>query len=194
MFGCRASGTATERLASGDTGDEPLSEQSLGGLGILAQNWAKQRPTRRETRMQIEAFDVIERDPLERVALGIVQLGLERCRHSGDDSRVRPAAAVDDVGVVGEYRVERHASLFVGLADRGIDCALALVARAARNAPGAAVIAPTDPMLQQDAAGRIVSEQARRAKAPPVAATIFGDDPRVARVSGLIAFQGVARV
>ena len=62
----------TERCASERAGDDPLGKHSLGNCGIFAQNRAEQRPTGGETRMQIEIFDVIEPDPLECVALGVV--------------------------------------------------------------------------------------------------------------------------
>jgi len=98
--------------------------------------------------------------------------------------RVRPEPQVEDRRVAEVDAVVGDAGFFGGLAEGTGDGVLAQVSGAARDAPGAAVVAPLDAVLQEHAAGAVVDEQPGGAEASPGLGAVGSDRPGVTGVAG----------
>src|SRR5215475_3533392 len=119
--------------------------------------------------MQGEAADRAGRHPRHLVGLVVVRADGERLLGLGQHGGVGPAAVV-----VGEHgplpdRAGWYATLLVRLTQRRRQRGFVTVAGSAGQAPGAAVMAPPGPPLEQDRPVSDVGEQPGRAEPAPVA-------------------------
>ncbi|VXC27024.1 hypothetical protein PLANTIT3_61554 [Plantibacter sp. T3] len=137
------------------------------------------RPRIGEAGVQRQRLDLGERHPGEGDALRVGDHGFERLDRLDDHRRVRPEPEIEH-GVEPQLdRLGGDSRLLVGLADRAVDGTLELVTRTARDAPGAAEVAPTGPMLQQHAALSIVHQESGCTEPPPVLPAVSGFDPGI---------------
>ena len=97
----------------------------------------------------------------------------------GEHGRVGPAAVIIGEDPARAHRIRRHAALLGRLPQRRRQRRLMAVSRPAGQPPGAAVVTPPGPALEQDRSAGHEREQSRRPEPAPVPVTELAADPAV---------------
>ena len=140
-------------------------------------------PARREAGVQRQVVDPLDVHPVDRQRLGRELRGVEGLGGPPDHRHVAPAAVVVDVLPDDPVALGPEPRLLRGLPRGGVHRGLAAVARTAEDPPGAAVVAPQRPVLQQHPIV-VPQQQARGAVDPPVLVTLGAVRPAVTVAPG----------
>ena len=108
----------------------------------------------------------VERHPLERGALGVRDRDRQRRRGVRRDRRVGPDVHVEPDREARPQQRRFDPGLLARLAERAVDRGLPHVPGAARQAPGAAEVAPRHAVLQQDASSGVTASRPEAPASP----------------------------
>lgn len=133
--------------------------------------------------MQWKVPHFVRRHPGQFNALLVADHRIKRFFNMGYEGGVGPDAKIQNAHEARPERGSRYPGLLGGLTHGPVLGGLALVPGSARERPGAPVVAPGDPVLEQDPACRVMRQQAGGTEPAPVPLPVRGNNPGIPRVA-----------
>ena len=133
--------------------------------------------------MKREVSHFIRCHPGQFNALLVTDHRIKRFLHIGNKRGVGPDAKIQDAHKAGAQGSGRNSGFLRGLTHGTVLGGLPLVPGPARERPGAPVVDPGDPVLEQDPACRVMRQQAGGTEPAPVPLPVRGNNPGIPRVA-----------